>query len=368
MKRLYQIFCIALALACFGVMPAFAETYTLYDNYGDERYTIEYSVDENGDVTIQKFFYPDTNNAMMEIPETIDGHSVIAIADNAYPTVPWMFSIELPATVTSIGVNAFAECPIGMVYYGGTESDWATLMENTSEQNDRLCSAMVQFTENGFEYRWDEEYNRISIMLYSGPEETTELIIPDTLGGHFVTDIGGDPMYGPMLYRHRNIERVSFPETLITIDDLSFAGLPLKEVTLPPNLEFIIDGCFQNCTELEEITIPDSVYELHSGLLEGCEALTDIYFEGTKTEWEEHSLASVMALHEDVTVHFGEESGQVGDIDDNGDVNMRDALALYRAVSGKTTVADIIVTAADVDGNGFINTRDALQLYQNVSV
>ena len=56
-----------------------------------------------------------------------------------------------------------------------------------------------------------------------------------------------------------------------------------------------------------------------------------------------------------------------GDMDGNGIINMADAFALYRAVSGQTTLSDEQQLHGDLDGNGVINMADAFALYRIVS-
>ncbi|MBQ9413715.1 MAG: Ig-like domain-containing protein, partial [Clostridia bacterium] len=57
----------------------------------------------------------------------------------------------------------------------------------------------------------------------------------------------------------------------------------------------------------------------------------------------------------------------VGDLDNNGVVNMADAFALYRAVSGQITLTDEQKAYANMDGNDVINMSDAFALYRAVS-
>ncbi|MBQ9415043.1 MAG: hypothetical protein IJU16_07955, partial [Clostridia bacterium] len=58
---------------------------------------------------------------------------------------------------------------------------------------------------------------------------------------------------------------------------------------------------------------------------------------------------------------------EIGDLDGSGTVNMADAFALYRAVSGQTTLTDAQEALADIDKNGIVNMADAFALYRKVS-
>ncbi len=56
-----------------------------------------------------------------------------------------------------------------------------------------------------------------------------------------------------------------------------------------------------------------------------------------------------------------------GDMDLNGELNMRDAMALYKALSQGKTLTEDEQTAADVDRNGTLNMRDVMALYKQIS-
>ncbi len=61
------------------------------------------------------------------------------------------------------------------------------------------------------------------------------------------------------------------------------------------------------------------------------------------------------------------ENRQLGDINGDGQINMRDAFALYKAASGSEVLTDAQKTAADMNGDGAYNMRDAFALYKIAS-
>lgn len=365
MKKVYKLLATLLAVSVCLMMPISVSA----DNLTCETYDFvyEYSVDADGNATI---LGAQANTWVvgrpLTIPEILDEHTVVAIADNVFEAYTGGFRIlTIPTSLVSIGNNVFHNCPLLLqVHYLGTEQQWAALLENSGEQNEDLLQISPFFLENDFEYCVYDEY--AEIMWYRGSVNTTELNLPATLGGREVRAVSSDPMSMGFLADHRNIEKVTFPDTLLRIYDKSFAGLPLKEVVLPENLEEINKGCFKNCYDLTTVTIPDSPYHIPY-LFENCGALEDIYFEGTQTEWNAYEIAEYIPLyHPEAVVHFGEASGQCGDYDDNGDINMNDALKLYQGAAGNVAL-DAIFSAMDVNGDGIVNMMDALMLYDMVS-
>ena len=57
----------------------------------------------------------------------------------------------------------------------------------------------------------------------------------------------------------------------------------------------------------------------------------------------------------------------MGDLNFDGNVNMRDALILYQSVSGRVLLTDERREVSDFTGDGNVNMRDALYLYSKVS-
>ena len=185
-----------------------------------------------------------------------------------------------------------------------------------------------------------------------------------------VTDIGG-------LYDMDNLKSVSIPSSVTRINDYCFFGdesitniyipsdvktignrafescINLEEITLPSGLEFIGSGAFCYCRSLKNITIPATVKELgrdgklHSsggdafcdcrtlssvtflsssiiiyGPFQYCGNLTDIYYPGSKNDWEiacQHFTSWVDWYGKKTIVHYGildgsEEDEKVTDV------------------------------------------------------
>ena len=60
----------------------------------------------------------------------------------------------------------------------------------------------------------------------------------------------------------------------------------VTDIILQFNVRGIPKGAFKGCTSLKRLTIPKSVREIKSDVFAGCDSLEDVYFEGTKEEWE----------------------------------------------------------------------------------
>ncbi len=83
------------------------------------------------------------------------------------------------------------------------------------------------------------------------------------------------------------IEKAIFDEGIKTIASPCLKDSKnLKEVILPSTVETIEYLSFSNCDSLQKISIPKSVKTIHDTAFAGNAKFTDIYYEGTKAEWE----------------------------------------------------------------------------------
>ncbi len=98
-------------------------------------------------------------------------------------------------------------------------------------------------------------------------------------------------------------------------------------------------GAFQGNTAITSVALPDTVTRIGASGFKGCTSLTDI---------RSYTPGTVIRIP--------------GDADDNGSVDLSDALAILRYGAGGT---DAINTAnADVNADGAADLKDALLLLQ----
>ena len=110
---------LALAFACLPVETAFAATW-------------DCDVLEDGSVIITKFY---KSTEELEIPSVLSGHPVVGIGDGAISGKSTLRKLTIPEGVTSIGSDAFADCPdLTLTVARGSFAEW-------------YCA------ENGLEYR-----------------------------------------------------------------------------------------------------------------------------------------------------------------------------------------------------------------------
>ncbi len=128
-----------------------------------------------------------------------------------------------------------------------------------------------KFTEGYYIYRlWgnNPEENSASIIGYD-PSISGDIVIPETLGGYPVNEIGLSAFSGC-----QTITSVTFNKNLEFISHFSFSGCDnLESITIPEGSDVTIcDHAFDSCKKLLNINIPSS------GVSVGCDAFD-------KTAW-----------------------------------------------------------------------------------
>ncbi len=97
MKKLILL---ALVL-CFALQTAvFAEEY--------KEFKLNYTLDAEGNATVtgcENFL-----GGTMTIPESVDGHAIVAIADGAFKGIENLYNLDIDAFVTHIGENVCEDC------------------------------------------------------------------------------------------------------------------------------------------------------------------------------------------------------------------------------------------------------------------
>lgn len=281
------------------------------------------------------------------IPDTIEGYPVTAIDFMAFDGCEYittvvipegvkdvdtyayrgcakLTSIFIPASVSNIGYDVFVDCNSlieirvhedneyyysdnnGVLYYGNSRllkyppksditnyvvPEGITTIERYAFEN---CISLVSI-------KLPESLNSIGFLAFYGcyslesidipygvseiDESTFEacsklkdVIIPDS-----VTTIGSAAFLGC-----NELKNIDIPDSVTNIADNAFAHCTkLENITIPNNLKSIEQYTFNKCTGLETVIIPTSISSIQDGAFDECTSLTDVYFLGTREQWNE---------------------------------------------------------------------------------
>lgn len=248
--------------------------------------------------TIKKY---NGNDAVVNIPSEINGTPVTTIGNAAFRDSS-VTSVTIPASVTEIGSNAFADCTnLTSVTYGG---DWSnlTIQSGNPAVEDAAKDAA---NEQLFDFEFTPDNTAVIVKHYRGA--AADVTIPSRYKGKPVTVI--DPV---AFYNNSAVTSVTIPDSVTAIPDYAFGycsqltniSIPnsvtfigfsafnsctsLKSITLPSSLSTIQSYAFYNCENLKTIRIPVSVTSIGNYAFDVCPSLMTVTYPGSKTQWDDN--------------------------------------------------------------------------------
>ena len=88
-----------------------------------------------------------------------------------------------------------------------------------------------------------------------------------------------------------SLVRIKIPDSVIGIGGNAFQDCSaLESITIPSGIAEIDSGTFSGCRSLASIIIPNSVTNISDYAFAGCLSLCDVYYSGTKEQWEDINI------------------------------------------------------------------------------
>lgn len=209
--------------------------------------------------TIKKY---NGNDAVVNIPSEINGTPVTTIGNAAFRDSS-VTSVTIPASVTEIGSNAFADCTnLTSVNYKG---DWSNLTIQSG--NPAVQDAA---NEQLFDFKFIPPDNTAVIVTrYNGT--AADVTIPSRYQGKPVTMIDHAAFFNSV------VTSVTIPDSVTSIGDNAFGFCSqLTNISIPNSVTDIGFSAFAHCTSLKSITLPSSLSSISEALFSGCSQLTTI--------------------------------------------------------------------------------------------
>ena len=205
---------------------------------------------------------------ILEIPKTVDGYTVIGIAEQAFARCDFT-SITLPDSMVSIGDFAFSSCDnMTAIHIPASVSSIGTAIfaDCNSLKEITVASANAHYqAANGVIYSKD------GTVLVTCPAATDVTII-DT-----VTEIAPYAFY-----YNANITSITIPSGVTKLEEAAFGNCSkLASVNFKGNeLTTIGNHCFRSNSALSKIKLPASVTSIGAYAFAYCSNLDYIYFMG----------------------------------------------------------------------------------------
>ena len=324
-----------LTISGTGAMYNYEHYNDIYAPWYDQRSTVKKVVIKSGVTSIGgcAFFYCERLTSI-SIP-----NSVTSIGERAFFDCERLTSISIPNSVTSIGEYAFSGCdgltsisiPNSVTSIGEyafyfctslTSIDVANGNPNYSSYNGALLNkeqtVLICCPGGKTEYSIPDSVTSIVDFAFFGCDGLTSISIPNkvtSIGDYAfeacdgltsisipdgVTSIGAGAFSGC-----DGLTSISIPDSVTSIRLFTFRCCSsLTSITIPNSVTSIGAGAFSGCDGLTSISIPDSVTSIGNHSFEYCYSLTDVYYSGTKDQWNKISIGSYNSELTNANIHF----------------------------------------------------------------
>ncbi len=249
-----------------------------------------YKTKSDGTIEITGYVGPDSNT-VAEIPESIDGKSVTSIGELAFLNCKNLAEFVIPQSVISISVGAFQNCT-GLkkisVPAGVTEID-----KNVFSGCGNLTEISIPLSVKNIQDSAFYNCSRLSDVHYAGTaDQWKEISISSTeneklLKATIHCAASGDILYGNHKYKILDDDTVEI-QGFVGEGMLGYAVI-LDRIS-GRCLTSIGKSCFAGCSAMYGIKISDNVNRIMENAFKGCERLTDVYYSGSKSQWEKISI------------------------------------------------------------------------------
>ncbi len=276
------------------------------------------------------------------------GNSVESIGDSAFfCSLDGGATVVIPPSLKTIGKNVFDG--YDLIFQISDLEAWCNITHEVPSEED-------------FFYFYSSE-------LYLNGEHVTDVVIPPSTTDLTMTFAGtdirsveipdsvstiGTRAFGSCF----KLESIRFPDTITAIERQAFEGCRFRELHLPEGLETIGYFAFYCNTRLETLYLPSTLTFIETEAFFDCAALTDVYFNGTRQQWDAIVIGDGNEDLLNATIHFNELAETGGAVNLQFDYGVFDQAASLSSASESVNmwttsnnITRFTVSASDAEGN-----------------
>ena len=280
--------------------------------------------------------YSIENESGTLVRSIVINEGVTHIGSWAFGCLSHYITVSIPASVVSIGENAFRYCrslrefivdennaryasPDGVLI----DMDTKTLLNYPC--NDYCYPDPAPLSEIRKAYTVPDYVLHIADWAFAVAHNVEDITLPDgllTIGEASFFECRGlkHIYFGESLrsigkaafYTCTSLEEIIVPETLTELGEYAFyccsaydpEETGVTNIVLHCGITEIKEGTFTHSLQLKTLTLTNKVRKIEAGAFNSCSKLTDIYFEGTEAEWNSIEKAAGNDALSEATVHY----------------------------------------------------------------
>ena len=238
----------------------------------------QFSVEPIDETTAAISGYNGTD-AVVVIPETVGGYTIVEIGESAFESNTVITSVTLPSTVTSIGNYAFRNC---------TNLDTIILSTNLQEIGIEAFEGCTKLTGVEFPkaleslaYRAFYGCSELSDVNYpmgwNSTEGNDEGEVGEIFAGTAITAINvptGATLPQDAFNGCTNLTEITVATGVTVSGTSQFAGCTgLESFTAPSDWTSVAADMFNGCTGLESVSLPNAVTTINARAFKNCTSL-----------------------------------------------------------------------------------------------
>ena len=171
-------------------------------------------------------------------------------------------------------------------------------------------------------YPYPYEISDGHVILTYTDRAVGDLVIPDTIEGYPVTEVGSwafqwstgltsvvipDSVvairYGAF-HDCENLKSVQLPKDITVIEQYTFQWTGLNSIEIPNKVTTIKEEAFFEARQLKYIVLPVSLNTVEKDAFKGCTALNTVYYAGTEAQWQSIAIDEGNEPLQNADVHF----------------------------------------------------------------
>ncbi len=304
---------------------------------------LQYTLSSDGTFTISGegemydyYSYPALRSAPWisdKIKKVVIENSVTSIGNYAFHYCKRLTDVVIGSSVTSIGLAAFAECSSlkSVNIPGSVENIGRAAFENCkSLLNISISDCVTTVGEYAFNFCTSltsayigDAVQKIKYNTFANCYSLKEVYIGKSVSAieseafvycnglisvnipKSVKSIGNKAFYYCL-----DLASVTIHDSVTSIGESAFAGCSsVTGISLPENLSSVGAYAFNSCKKLRTVSIPVAVANIGTASFSHCDSLTDIYYGGTRSQWNKITMGKYCEVFDSVNIHYhGEHS------------------------------------------------------------